>query len=122
MHRVRINNVIIPRFRRSYLRCSGCRRCRSDQLAEIRLPELSDLFPPIFSATLMKSLQNGVKFGLHLLLQFFREFIDVYGMIDVALMRDLSPIPGIFTIASHVAGGKLDLSGSVPQRSRQKVC
>jgi hypothetical protein len=70
----------------------------------------------------MKSLQNGVKFGLHLLLQFFREFIDVYGMIDVALMRDLSPIPGIFTIASHVAGGKLDLSGSVPQRSRQKVC
>jgi hypothetical protein len=48
------------------------------------------------------------------LLQFFREFIDVHGMVDVALMRDLGPIPCIFTIASHVAGGKLDLSPSVP--------
>jgi hypothetical protein len=43
-------------------------------------------------------------------------------MIDVALMRDLDPIPGIFTVASHVVEGKLDLSPSVPQRSRQKVC
>jgi hypothetical protein len=100
MHRLRIDNAITPRFRRSYLRCSGCRRCRSDQLAEIRLSELSDIFPLIFSATLKKSLQNGVKFGLYLLLQFFREFIDVHGMIDVALMRDLGPIPGIFTVAS----------------------
>jgi hypothetical protein len=109
MHRVRINNIIILRFRRSYLRYSGCRRCRSDQLAEIRLPELSDLFPLIFSATLKKSLQNDVEFGLHLLLQFFGEFIDVHGMVDVALMRDLGPIPSILTVASHVAGGKLDL-------------
>jgi hypothetical protein len=79
MRRVRIDNVIIPRFRRSYLRCSGCRRCRSDQLAEIWLPELSDLLPPIFSTTLKKSLQNGVELGLHLLLQFFKELIDVHG-------------------------------------------
>jgi hypothetical protein len=35
-------------------------------------------------------------------------------MIDVALMRNLGPIPGIFTVASHVAKGKLDLSPSVP--------
>jgi hypothetical protein len=50
------------------------------------------------------------------------ELIDVYGMIDVPLMRDLGAIPGIFTIASHVAGGKLDLSPNVLQRSHQKVC
>jgi hypothetical protein len=106
MRRVRINNIIVLRFRRSYLGCSKCRRCRSDQLAEIRFPELSDLFPPIFSATLKKSFQNGIELGLHLLLQFFREFIDVHGMVDVALMRDLGSIPSIFTVASHVAGGK----------------
>jgi hypothetical protein len=122
MCRVRIDNVIILRFRRSYLRCSGCRRCRSDQLTEIRLPESSDLFPPIFSATLKKSLQNDVKLGLHLLLQFFRKLIDVHGMVDVALMRDLGPIHSIFNITSHVVGGKLDLSPSVPQQSHQKVC
>jgi hypothetical protein len=43
-------------------------------------------------------------------------------MVDVALMRDLGPIPGIFNVTSHVAGEKLDLSSSVPQRSCQKVC
>jgi hypothetical protein len=75
---------------------------------------LSDIFPLIFIATLKKSLQNGVELGLHLLLQFLRDLIDVHGMIDVALMRDLGPIPGIFTVASHVAGGKLNLSPSVP--------
>jgi hypothetical protein len=122
MCRVRIDNVIIPRFRRSYLRCGGCRRCRSDQLAEIRLPELSDIFLPIFSATLKKSLQNGVELGLNLLLQLFRKLIDVHGMIDVALMRDLGPIPSIFNVTSHVAGEKLDILPSVLQRSRRKVC
>jgi hypothetical protein len=122
MRRVRINNIIILRFRRSYLGCSGCRRCRSDQLAKIWLPELSDLFSPIFSATLKKSLLNGVEHGLHLLLQFLKEVIDIHGMADVALMRDLGPIPSIFTVASHDAGGKLDLSPSVSQRSRQKMC
>jgi hypothetical protein len=61
----------------------------------------------IFSVTLKKSLQNGVKLGLHLLLQFLRELIDVHGMIDVILMRDLGPILDISTVASHVAGGKL---------------
>jgi hypothetical protein len=75
---------------------------------------LGDIFPSIFSATLKKSLQNGVELGLHLLLQFFRKLIDVHGMVDVTLMRDLGPIPSIFTIAFHVAGGKLDLSPSVP--------
>jgi hypothetical protein len=75
---------------------------------------LSDLFPPIFSATLKKSLQNGVELGLHLLLQFFRKLINVHGMVDVALMRDLGPIPSIFNITSHVAGRKLDLSSNVP--------
>jgi hypothetical protein len=54
------------------------------------------------------------------LLQFLRELIDVHGMIDVALMSDLVPIPSIFTVASHVAGGKLDLLPSVPQRSHKK--
>jgi hypothetical protein len=78
---------------------------------------LGDLFPLIFSATLRKSLQNGVELGLHLLLQFLRDLVDVHGMIDVALMRDLGPIPGIFTVASHVARGKLDLSPSGPQQS-----
>jgi hypothetical protein len=43
-------------------------------------------------------------------------------MVDVALMRDLGPIPSIFNITSHVAGRKLDLSSSVPQQSHQKVC
>jgi hypothetical protein len=75
---------------------------------------LSDLFSPIFSATLKKSLQNSVELGLHLLLQFLRELINVHGMIDVALMRNLGPIPDIFTVASHVAQGKLYLSPSVP--------
>jgi hypothetical protein len=75
---------------------------------------LSDLFPPIFSATLKKSLQNGVELGLHLLFQFLRELIDVHGMIDVSLLRNLCPNPGIFTVAFHVARGKLDLSSSVP--------
>jgi hypothetical protein len=50
------------------------------------------------------------------------ELINVHGMIDVALMRNLGAIPGIFTIASHVAEGKLDLSPSVPEWSCQKVC
>jgi hypothetical protein len=54
------------------------------------------------------------------LLQFLKELIDIHGMADVALMRDLGPIPSIFTVASHDAGGKLDLSPSVSQRSRQK--
>jgi hypothetical protein len=35
-------------------------------------------------------------------------------MVDVALMRDLGPIPSIFNITSHVAGRKLDLSSNVP--------
>jgi hypothetical protein len=43
-------------------------------------------------------------------------------MVDVALMRDLGPIPSIFNITSHVAGRKLDFSSSIPQQSRQKVC
>jgi hypothetical protein len=33
-------------------------------------------------------------------------------------MRDLGPIPSIFTVVSHVAGEKLDLSPNLPQRSR----
>jgi hypothetical protein len=114
MRRVRINNIIILRFRRSYL---GCRGCRSDQFAKIRLSKLSDLFSPIFSATLKKSLYNGVELGLHLLLQFLRELIDIHGMV-----RDLGPIPSIFTVAFYVAGGKLDLLPSVLQWSRQKIC
>jgi hypothetical protein len=61
-----------------------------------------------------KSLQNGVELGLHLLFQLFRKLIDVHGMVDVALMRDLGPIPSIFKVTSHIAGGKLDLSPSVP--------
>jgi hypothetical protein len=68
----------------------------------------------IFSATLKKSLQNGVELGLHLLVQFFRKLIDVHWMVDVALMRNLGPIPNIFNITSYVAGRKLDLSSSVP--------
>jgi hypothetical protein len=35
-------------------------------------------------------------------------------MVDVALMRNLGPIPSIFNITFHVAGRKLDLSSSVP--------
>jgi hypothetical protein len=34
----------------------------------------------------------------------------------------LGPIPSIFNVTSYVAGEKLDLSPSVPQRSHQKVC
>jgi hypothetical protein len=75
-----------------------------------------------FTRTSKKSLQNGIELGLYLLLQFFRKLIDVHGMVDVVLMRDLGPIPSIFNVTSHVAGGKLNLSPSVPQRSHKKVC
>jgi trans-aconitate methyltransferase len=41
-------------------------------------------------------------------------------MVDVALMRDLGPIPSIFSITSHVARRKLDLSSSVPSGVAKK--
>jgi hypothetical protein len=41
-------------------------------------------------------------------------------MVDVALMRDLGPIPSIFNVTSHVARGKLDLSLSFPSGVAKK--
>jgi hypothetical protein len=63
---------------------------------------LSDLFLPIFSATLKKSLQNDVELDLHLLLQFFRKLIDVHGMVDVALMRDLGVLSPVSSTLLHM--------------------
>jgi hypothetical protein len=45
-----------------------------------------------------KSLLNGIELDLHLLLQFFMKLIDVHGMVDVALMRDLGLSPASSTL------------------------
>jgi hypothetical protein len=102
MHRIRI--LIIFRFGGPYLRCNECGRCRSDQLAEIRLFVLGDLVPPIFSATLKKSLQNGVELSLHLLLQPLGKLFNGLEMVDVSTMREASLVAllaCIITVASH---------------------
>ena len=86
---------------------------------------MSDLVPPIFSATLKKSLQNGVELGLHLLVQLLGKLFNGLGMVDFSIMRDTSLVALLtcsITLASQVAS-RLNLESlRFPQRSRQKVC
>ena len=86
---------------------------------------MGDLVPPIFSATLKKSLQNDIELGLHLLLQLLGKLLNYLGMVDVSTMRDASLVAlltCIITLASHANLGLNLGSLRFPQRSRQKVC